>query len=94
MELLGLPKLHDFAQDHADVRGQIEAWVAEVQDATWGDPHAVRERYASASFVGEGRVVFNLKGRRYRLGVRINYKAQIVVVLRIGTHTEYDRWDW
>ncbi|WP_420633981.1 type II toxin-antitoxin system HigB family toxin [Candidatus Palauibacter sp.] len=76
------------------MRGQVQAWVAEVEEATWRDPHDVRERHASASFVGDRRVVFNLKGNRYRLGVQISYEAQVVAVLRIGTHAEYDGWDW
>ena len=94
MELVGLPKLDAFAQSHADVRGQLRAWVAETEDATWQTPQDVKDRYASASFLGDGRVVFNLKGNDYRLDVHINYDAQIVAVRRIGTHAEYDRWDW
>ena len=80
MELVGLPELDAFAQSHADVRSQIRAWVAEVEDATWQTPQDVRDRYASASFLGDGRVVFNLKGNDYRLDVQINYNAQIVAV--------------
>jgi mRNA interferase HigB len=53
----------------------------------------VTKRYATASILGENRVVFNLKGNSYRLLVRIAYRLGKIIVLRAGTHAEYDPWD-
>ena len=36
--------------------------------------------------------VFNVKGNKYRLDTRVAYRTGVVVVKRIGTHAEYDRW--
>ncbi len=55
-------------------------------------PARVKERYRSASFVGD-RVVFNVKGNGYRLVVYVNYPARVVYVKFVGTHQEYDRVD-
>ncbi|MCH6589863.1 MAG: type II toxin-antitoxin system HigB family toxin, partial [Proteobacteria bacterium] len=52
----------------------------------------IRQMSGSASFLGDRRVVFNIKGRRYRLDVKVSYKSQVVHVIRIGTHAEYDKW--
>lgn len=49
--------------------------------------------YANASIVGENRVVFNIGGNKYRLGVAINYPFRICYVRFIGTHHAYDRVD-
>ena len=49
--------------------------------------------YASASIVGPDRVVFNIKGKDYRLVVPNNYRHQIVFIKGIGTHEEYDKID-
>lgn len=46
----------------------------------------------SASFLAGNRVVFNLKGNKYRLDTKIAYQTGVVFVKRIGTHAEYDRW--
>ena len=92
MKLLGVKVLDDFWLKHADIRNQLEAWIAEVQDAEWQTPQDIKARYAHASFLADNRVVFNLKGNSYRLDVKVNYKNQIVLVKRVGTHEEYDAW--
>ena len=70
----------------------IAAWAHEVEAAVWRSLVDVKARYASASFIGNDRVVFNLKGNHFRLDSQINYSAQIILVRRIGTHAEYDSW--
>lgn len=52
----------------------------------------IKERYSNASFLGERIVVFNLKGNKYRLAVKVAYNTGIVQVMKIGTHAEYSRW--
>ena len=92
MILVGKRLLVLFARDHASARDAIAAWVAEVEAASWQLPVDVKARFPSASFVGNNRVVFNLKGNHFRLDAQMNYSAQIVLVRRIGTHAEYDSW--
>jgi mRNA interferase HigB len=41
--------------------------------------------------LGNGIVIFNIKGNDYRLIVDMMYAWQVVFVLLIGTHAEYDR---
>jgi mRNA interferase HigB len=92
MKVHGRLKLDEFLKTHGDVRTQVEAWLAEVKDAEWQSPSDIKRRYVHASFLGDRRVVFNLKGNKYRLDVNISYKNQTVVIIRIGTHAEYSRW--
>jgi mRNA interferase HigB len=92
MTLVGKKILADFALKHADARAAIRAWTAEVENAAWQDSAEVKARYPSASLIGAGRVVFNIKGNHYRLDVSIDYTTQVVLVRSIGTHAEYDSW--
>jgi len=92
MKVVGRKELERFAQKHADVRGQIDVWLAEVEDAEWESTTDIKSRYAHASFLANNRVIFNLKGNNYRLDTKISFKNQIVVVVRIGTHAEYTKW--
>ncbi len=86
-------QLDKFAQRHADVKGQVEAWLTEVRGSVWKTPHDLKARYPSASILGGGLVVFNLRGNQYRLAARVNYKSSIVLVVNVGTHSEYEEWD-
>jgi mRNA interferase HigB len=92
MKVVGRDVLEAFVLKHADARAQVQAWLAEAGDAAWAKPDDVKAKYSSVSFLGDNRVVFNIKGNRYRLDVKINYGAKVVLVKRIGTHAEYDGW--
>ena len=92
MRVVGKKTLDDFKRKHADARSHIDAWICEVEGAKWESPHDIKERYATASFLADNRVVFNLKGNRYRLDVKVSYENQVVLIKRIGTHAEYNDW--
>ena len=82
----------NFIKSHADVEGPILAWLNEAEDAHWPKPNDIKKRYASASFIGNNRVVFNIKGKKYRLDVKVAYETKTVLIVRIGTHAEYNSW--
>jgi mRNA interferase HigB len=71
----------------------LRAWYDEARRATWKAPQEIKARYASASFVGKNRVVFNIKGNDYRLVVAVSYSFQAVYIKFVGTHAAYDRID-
>ena len=91
MKLLGLPEYDKFKRKHADARGPLDAWRAEVESAKWEGPQDIKNRYKSASFLGDNRVIFNIKGNTYRLVVKVKYERDTVVIEWIGTHAEYDK---
>lgn len=92
MKVRGLGIIYEFIRKHPNSKGSLEAWTALVKDAQWEMNTDVRQISGSASFVGDQRVVFNIKGNQYRLDVKVTYKSQVVQVIRIGTHAEYDKW--
>ena len=92
MRLVGRQILDDFAAQHAEIRSPLNAWICEVEEAEWNGPRDVKARYPSASFLSDNRVVFNLKGNKYRLETKIHYEMRVVLATRIGTHSEYTRW--
>lgn len=94
VKLVGRDKLDGFARKHANSRGPIRAWVAEVEDAHWRSMKNIKNRYPSASILSESKVVFNLGGNNYRLEATVAFRTGIVVVNRIGTHAEYDKWKY
>ena len=39
------------------------------------------------------RIVFNIKGNKYRIVAKVNYDFQIIWIRFVGTHAEYDKID-
>jgi mRNA interferase HigB len=54
-------------------------------------PHEVRQDFASASFLGKWRTVFNIAGNKYRLIVDVRYDLGRVYIRSVLTHEEYTR---
>ena len=93
MKVIAVGTLRDFWARHPDAEQPLKAWYDEAKHAVWRTPQDIRQRYASGSFVGHNRVVFNIKGNDYRLIVAVAYRFQAIYIKFIGTHTEYDRVD-
>lgn len=91
MDLLRRPLLEDFALSHADIRGPLRTWIEEVEDAHWQTSMDIKTRYVSASFLANDIVIFNIKGKKYRLETKVVYKREIVVARRIETHADYSK---
>ena len=90
----GKKRLLTFQQHHANARKTVDIWLDETENANWKGPLDIRREYASASFLSGNRVVFNLKGNRYRLVIVVLYVHGLVKVEWIGTHAEYSRMKW
>ena len=93
MWVIAKSRLREFWELHADAQAALSSWYHEVSKETWTKPEDVKRRYASASIVGNDRAVFNIKGNRYRLVVKIVYDQRKVYIRFIGTHDAYDRID-
>lgn len=93
MKVVGQQRIHEFCARHPEALGRMFAWLGEAGAAEWATPQAIRDRYASASFLADNRVVFDIGGNRFRLVVKVAYRTKIVSVERVGTHAEYDDWE-
>ncbi len=94
MKVLGKNLLVTFATSYPDARSALAAWQRELEEATWTSPIDLKQRYPMASLVGGENVVFNIRGNKYRLHARLNFVTGIVIVIRVGTHSDYDRWSF
>jgi mRNA interferase HigB len=81
------------AGEHADAWQALLAWFAEVERADWRGPDDIKTLYPSASFLARNRVVFDIKGNKYRVVVAVKYEFFAVYIRFIGTHAEYDKID-
>jgi mRNA interferase HigB len=93
MRVIARRTLVTFWLQHVDAEQSLKAWFSEVSKVKWRTPTDIKARYPSASILIDNRVVFNIKGNRHRLVVKVNYDIGIVFIRFIGTHAEYDKID-
>jgi mRNA interferase HigB len=85
--------LREFWEKHSDSEQQLKSWFQETSNAEWNSPNDIKIEYPSASILSNNRVVFNIKGNKYRLIVRINYDYKMAWIRFVRTHAEYDKID-
>jgi mRNA interferase HigB len=93
MRILSRSTLRDFWETHSDAEDPLKAWYYEASRADWQSPVDVKAAHPSASIIANDRVVFNIKGNRYRLIVAMRYDIGMIFIRFIGTHAEYDKID-
>jgi Uncharacterized protein conserved in bacteria len=91
MRVISRKILRQFWEKHPDARQPLQAWYADVKHATWKRSSDIKAVYQSASFISNNRIVFNIRGNKYRTIVVIEYRFGIVFIRFVGTHQEYDR---
>lgn len=88
MHIIARSPLEKFWQRHRDAEQSLKAWYRDVQQADWKTPIDVKDVYRAADILPDNRVVFNIKGNRYRLVVRIRYSSGVVYIRFVGTRTQ------
>ncbi len=95
MRVIAIRTLKEFWQKpgNGDSEQALRAWYAEAKEAEWNGPNDIKSKYLSASIVGNNRVVFNIKGNKYRLIVAIKHDFKLAYIRFVGTHKGYDAID-
>jgi mRNA interferase HigB len=93
MRIIALKTLRVFWKRHPDAQQALQAWYHDAKRASWKTPQDIKAIYRNASILENNRVVFNIKGNRYRLVVAVQYQYSLVYIRFVGTHPEYDRID-
>lgn len=85
--------LKEFWESHPDSEQHLKTWYNTAMSSSWKTPNEVKETYANASILKDGRIVFNIKGNIYRLVVKVNFEKQWIFIRFIGKHEDYDKID-
>lgn len=93
MRIIAKRTLRDFWVANPLSEQPLLDWYDIVTAQVWQSPNDVKQTFASASIIDSNRVVFNIKGNDYRLICHIDYTFQLVFILWLGRHAEYDKID-
>ena len=80
-----------FYGEHMDAKTALEVWYEKTEEAEWENFAQVKQSFNSADYVGNNRIVFNIKVNQYRLVALVLFKVKMVYIRFIGTHDEYDQ---
>jgi hypothetical protein len=47
LQIVGLKRLEDAKKNHADIRGVLNIWRNEIEDASWESPHDVKKKISN-----------------------------------------------
>jgi mRNA interferase HigB len=93
MVIIAKSALIRYIAKHNDTLVPLMEWYDIVTEADWANFNDVKNSFNSADYVGNEKVVFNIKGNRYRLVAAVIYSIRTVYIKFIGTHSEYDKID-
>ncbi len=93
MRVIAVKTLKFYAGKKKDAEQPLFAWYQEVSKAHRKNHNELKQQVGNASIIGEKRVVFNIHGNKYRLIVDIEYRLQIIFIVWLGTHNEYNKID-
>ena len=90
MRVIKKSTLVAFYKEHKDAETALEDWYEAVEGANWENFAEVKKMFNTADYVGNKRIVFNIRGNKYRLVTLVLFKIKMVYIRFIGTHKEYD----
>lgn len=94
MSVIAVKTLKPYANNKKkEAEQSLFVWYEKACEAGWRSHNELKMQIGNASVLGEKRVVFNVHGNKYRLIVDIEYRLQIIFIVWVGTHKEYDNID-
>lgn len=91
MRIIAKRTLVAFYTEHKDAETALEEWYQKTVNSDWENFAQVRNTFNTADMVGNNRIVFNIKGNKYRLVTLVLFKIKMVYIRFIGTHKDYER---
>ena len=91
MRVIAKSRLREFWKIHPDTEVPLKTWHKIVEKSDWKNTHDVKAVFMDASIIGNNRVVFNIKGNKYRIVVYLVFPTKKVFIRFVGSHSEYDK---
>lgn len=94
MRIIALKTLRDFWERNPDAQAALKFWHGKMKKGTYRTPQEVILAFKDSDTASDDRVIFNIAKNKYRLVVRIRYDKQICWIRFLGTHKEYDKFEF
>lgn len=91
MVILRYAALRNFWSKHPETEDALKNWFEVIETNSFSTFHELKKAFNSVDAIGDNLYVFNVRGNRYRLIVRIHFRVRTVYVRFIGSHQDYDK---
>lgn len=91
MRILSKRTLREFWEEYHDCENQLLGLYKELKLIQYQSSKELLEAYSNCRSIGQKRYIFNIKGNKYRLVVKVNFDLKTIWIRFIGTHEQYDK---
>jgi mRNA interferase HigB len=93
VNVISKPGLFQRAAKFADAKPALQVWFDTAVEAEWRSLEDIRKTFPATDMVGD-LAIFNIRGNRYRLIVRMVFQYKRIYIKEFLTHAEYDKGGW
>jgi len=93
MKVLNIGLIESYYKLHNTAEKPLKAWLTAMKYNKFESPQDIKNQYKSVSIINNELVVFNIKGNRHRLVVKVKYENEIMLIKWVGLHKDYDKLD-
>ena len=93
MNVISKRGLFERAAKFADAKSALQVWFDTAVEAEWRNIEDVRKSFPATDMT-DGPAIFNIRGNKYRLIVRMVFQYKRIYVKESLTHAEYDKGRW
>ena len=92
MRVISRKKLREFWETpgRGNSRAALQVWYDVANKAEWRHFDDVKQGFGARVDQAYGKTIFDIRNNDYRLICKIDYPRHGVLVLWVGTHSEYD----
>ena len=91
MHIVNRLLIEEFKRKHPNSRKALDSWTDIVQSCEWRHLPELKATFPTADYVAP-YIVFNLAGNNFRAVAIVVFSKGELTVVKIMTHSEYDRW--
>lgn len=91
--MISAATIKKYAALHADAAEELVGWNKTAGRVVWRDLNGVRQSFPDTDQY-KRLLIFNIRHNYYRLIVKVDYRAKLLMVKGFLTHDEYMRGGW
>lgn len=93
MRVITNKRLVEFARQHPDANGPLQIWRKLLESNDFPGFNELKKTFGAVD-IYEDKIIFDIRGNRYRIIAGISFTEQICYIKHVLTHTEYDKGKW